>query len=84
MSLKRVSIGNVYLSSHSNSGKSKPSPEFGYCGAWICVSTKPGVINSLEQKFTKIHKHNIENNKWVRKIENYIPPSQNVNASTGK
>ena len=46
-SLNFTSVGKVYFSSHCNKPTSRPLPAFGYCGAWIWVSIKPGITNCL-------------------------------------
>ena len=38
----RASSGKVYSNSHRSSGRSRPVPSCGHCGAWTWRSTRPG------------------------------------------
>ena len=42
-SAKRASSGNVCSNSQRSSGRSRPVPSCGHCGAWTWRSTSPGI-----------------------------------------
>ncbi|KAI5299674.1 hypothetical protein KEM55_001880 [Ascosphaera atra] len=44
-SAKRASCLKVTLFSHSSSSRPRPVPRCAHCGAWLCVSMKPGIRN---------------------------------------